>query len=65
MRKLDGKVAVITGATTGMALETAKLFVKEGAYVFITGRRQEALDQAVKEIGKIAAEPGDYDADRS
>ncbi len=52
MGKLDGKVAVITGATTGMALETAKLFVKEGAYVFITGRRQEALDQAVKEIGK-------------
>jgi NAD(P)-dependent dehydrogenase (short-subunit alcohol dehydrogenase family) len=49
--KLDGKVAVITGATTGMALETAKLFVHEGAHVFITGRRQETLDQAVKEIG--------------
>ena|ERR1700722_10035099 len=52
MGKLDGKVVVITGATTGMALETAKLFVKEGAYLFITGRRQETLDQAVKEIGK-------------
>lgn len=52
MGKLDGKVAVITGATTGMALATAKLFVQEGAHVFITGRRQEALDQAVKEIGK-------------
>ena len=52
MGKLDGKIAVITGATTGMALATAKLFVKEGAHVFITGRRQEALDQAVREIGK-------------
>lgn len=50
--KLNGKVAVITGATTGMALAAAKLFVKEGAHVFITGRRQEALDQAVAEIGK-------------
>jgi NAD(P)-dependent dehydrogenase (short-subunit alcohol dehydrogenase family) len=50
-RKLENKVAVITGATSGMALATAKLFVKEGAYVFITGRRQELLDAAVKEIG--------------
>ena len=48
MGKLDGKVAVITGATSGMALATAKLFVEEGAYVFITGRRQEKLDEAVK-----------------
>jgi NAD(P)-dependent dehydrogenase (short-subunit alcohol dehydrogenase family) len=48
---LDGKVAVITGATSGMALASAKLFVEEGAYVFITGRRQENLDEAVKEIG--------------
>jgi NAD(P)-dependent dehydrogenase (short-subunit alcohol dehydrogenase family) len=52
MGKLDGKVAVITAATSGMALATAKLFVEEGAYVFITGRRQEKLDEAVKLIGK-------------
>ena len=52
MGKLERKVAVITGATSGMALATAKLFVEEGAYVFITGRRQEQLDQAVKDIGK-------------
>jgi NAD(P)-dependent dehydrogenase (short-subunit alcohol dehydrogenase family) len=52
MGKLDGKVAVITGATSGMALATAKLFVAEGAYVFITGRRQEKLDEAVKLIGR-------------
>jgi NAD(P)-dependent dehydrogenase (short-subunit alcohol dehydrogenase family) len=50
--KLDGKVAVITGATSGMALAGAKLFVDEGAYVFITGRRQDALDEAVKLIGR-------------
>jgi NAD(P)-dependent dehydrogenase (short-subunit alcohol dehydrogenase family) len=50
--KLDGKVAVITGATTGMGLATAKRFVAEGAYVFITGRRQIVLDAAVKEIGR-------------
>jgi len=52
MGKLQNKVAVITGGTSGMALVTAKLFVEEGAYVFITGRRQEQLDKAVKEIGK-------------
>jgi NADP-dependent 3-hydroxy acid dehydrogenase YdfG len=50
--KLEGKVAVITAATSGMALATAKLFVEEGAYVFITGRRQEKLDDAVKAIGR-------------
>ena len=50
-RKLRGKVAVITGGTTGIGLATAKLFVKEGAYVFITGRRQKELDEAVKTIG--------------
>ena len=52
MEKLEGKVAVITGATSGMALATARLFVEEGAYVFITGRRQQQLDEAVKAIGK-------------
>jgi NAD(P)-dependent dehydrogenase (short-subunit alcohol dehydrogenase family) len=52
MGKLQDKVAVITGGTSGMALATAKLFVEEGAYVFITGRRQQQLDEAVKAIGK-------------
>jgi NAD(P)-dependent dehydrogenase (short-subunit alcohol dehydrogenase family) len=52
MGKLEGKVAVITAATSGMALATAKLFVDEGAYVFITGRRQEKLEEAVKAIGR-------------
>lgn len=51
MGKLQGKVAVITGGTTGIGLATAKLFVKEGAYVFIMGRRQKQLDEAVREIG--------------
>jgi NAD(P)-dependent dehydrogenase (short-subunit alcohol dehydrogenase family) len=52
MGKLDGKVAVITGGSSGMALAGAKLFVEEGAHVFISGRRQEALDEAVKLIGR-------------
>ena len=52
MGKLEGKVAVITGATSGMALASAKLFVEEGAHVFITGRRQDNLDNAVKAIGR-------------
>ena len=50
MGKLEGKVAVITGGSSGMALASAKRFVEEGAYVFITGRRQEALNEAVKLI---------------
>ncbi|HEY1662383.1 MAG TPA: glucose 1-dehydrogenase [Verrucomicrobiae bacterium] len=58
--KLAGKVAVITGATSGLALATAKLFVAEGAYVFITGRRQQQLDEAVKSIGRnVTAVQGD------
>ena len=52
MGKLDGKVAVITGATSGMALAGAKKFVEEGAYVFVSGRRQDALDDAVAQIGR-------------
>src|SRR5207249_4576352 len=52
MGKLQGKVAVVTGGSSGMALASAKRFVEEGAYVFITGRRQEALDEAVKLIGR-------------
>src|SRR6201987_553718 len=50
-KKLQGKVAVITGGTTGIGMATAKRFVKEGAHVFITGRRQKELDEAVKKIG--------------
>jgi NAD(P)-dependent dehydrogenase (short-subunit alcohol dehydrogenase family) len=52
MGKLDGKVAVITGGSSGMALAGAKLFVDEGAHVVIAGRRQEALDEAVELIGR-------------
>jgi NAD(P)-dependent dehydrogenase (short-subunit alcohol dehydrogenase family) len=52
MGKLKGKVAVITGGSSGLALASAKRFVEEGAYVFIVGRRQEALDEAVKLIGR-------------
>ena len=52
MGKLHGKVAVITGGTEGIGLATAQLFVHEGAYVFITGRRQKELDEAVTAIGK-------------
>jgi len=52
MGKLDGRVAVITGGTSGMALAGAKLFVDEGAHVFISGRRKDQLDEAVKLIGR-------------
>ena len=68
MKKLENKVAVITGGTSGMALATAKLFVEQGAYVFITGRDKARLDKAVKEVGKNvtgvlgdAADLGDLD----
>src|SRR6202790_436058 len=52
MGKLEGKVAVITGGSSGLALESAKRFVEEGAYVFIVCRRQEALDEALRLIGR-------------
>src|SRR3954465_11197760 len=52
MGKLEGKVAVITGATSGMALAGAKLFVDEGAHVFISGRRKDALDEVGELIGR-------------
>src|SRR5713226_5353725 len=51
MGKLDGKTALITGANSGIGLATAKRFVNEGAFVFITGRRDSELAAAVKEIG--------------
>jgi NAD(P)-dependent dehydrogenase (short-subunit alcohol dehydrogenase family) len=54
MGKLHGKVAVITGGTSGIGLATARLFVAEGAYVFITGRRQKELEEAVRAIGPNA-----------
>jgi NAD(P)-dependent dehydrogenase (short-subunit alcohol dehydrogenase family) len=60
MTKLDGKIAVITGGNSGIGLATAERFVAEGAYVFITGRRQNELDAAVKQIGKnVSAVQGD------
>jgi len=52
MNKLEGKVAVITGGSSGIGLATAQQFISEGAYVFIAGRRQSELDAAVQQIGK-------------
>jgi NAD(P)-dependent dehydrogenase (short-subunit alcohol dehydrogenase family) len=52
MGKLAGKIAVITGGNSGIGLATARKFVVEGAYVFISGRRKAELDAAVKQIGK-------------
>jgi len=60
MDRLHGKVAVITGGSSGIGLAAAKLFVTEGAYVFIMGRRQKELDESVKAIGhNITGVPGD------
>ena len=68
-KKLKDKIALITGGTEGIGLAAAKLFVKEGAYVFITGRRQKELDEAVKAIGSnVSGVQGDvsklHDLDR-
>src|SRR3954454_10707996 len=52
MCKLEGKISLITGGNYGIGLATAKQFVNEGAYVFITGRRDPELAAAVKEIGR-------------
>src|SRR5271155_1130597 len=54
MRKLERKIALVTGGNSGIGLATAKQFVNEGAYVFITGRREPELAAAVKEIGSNA-----------
>ena len=51
-KRLDEKIAVIPGGNSGIGLATAQRFVQEGAYVFITGRRQDELDKAVKQIGR-------------
>jgi len=60
MGKLDGKIALITGGNSGIGLATAKQFVNEGAYVFLTGRRELELAAAVKEIGsKVTGVQGD------
>jgi NAD(P)-dependent dehydrogenase (short-subunit alcohol dehydrogenase family) len=55
MGKLEGKIALVTGGTSGIGLATAKRFVSEGAHTFITGRREAELAAAVKEIGKNVA----------
>src|SRR5471030_672168 len=60
MGKLDGKIALITGGNSGIGLATAKRFVKEGAFVVITGRTQSKLDEAVKQVGtNVAGVQGD------
>ena len=52
MGKLDGKIALVTGGNSGIGLATAKAFVEEGAYVFITARREPELEAVVKDLGR-------------
>lgn len=60
LKQLEGKIAVITGGSSGIGLATAKKFVAEGAFVYITGRRKAELEQAISEIGKnVIAVQGD------
>src|SRR6202451_906989 len=60
MRKLTGKIALVTGGNSGIGLATAKQFVAEGAYVFISGRRESELAKAIQEIGeKVTSVQGD------
>lgn len=54
-RKLEGKIAIVTGGSTGIGLATAKRFASEGAHVIVTGRRQAELDAAVSEIGNATS----------
>ena len=65
-KKLEGKVAVITGGSSGIGLATARRFVEEGAHVFITGRRQAELDAAVTQIERnVTAVQGDVSAGKN
>jgi len=52
LKRLKGKIAIVTGGNSGIGLATAQWFVQEGTFVFITGRRQDQLDTAVNQIGK-------------
>ena len=54
MKRLDGKTAVVTGGGSGIGLATAQRFVNEGAFVFLYGRRQDALDRAAAQLGPKA-----------
>ena len=58
MGKLEGKVALVTGGNSGIGLATARRFVAEGAHVFITGRRQAELDEAVRHL--VGVTPGQF-----
>src|SRR6266850_6319397 len=60
MGKLEGKIALVTGGNSGIGLATGKEFVREGAYVFVTGRRERELAEAVRDIGSnVCGVPGD------